>query len=508
MMRILTADEIRKAEKNAFQRYFTEYELMERAGMACAGEMIERYVNGRSCRRVVVVCGTGKNGGDGFVIARELKKSGCDILILLTEKEPEIEEPVKMFEQAKALGIPHRVFCADDDLAGFDLIVDCIFGIGFHSRPNALYEAVFNAVNASGAPVVSIDVPSGTNSTDGALEGAAVKAELTLAISTLKFAHVLPPSNACCGELKTVDIGIPEDCYSFLEHEISAITPTYVEALFPRRECNANKGNFGRLLSVCGSRSMTGAAVIAAKAAVRSGVGLLTCAFPESAYAALTAHLVDPLFLPLPENEEGMLSGACVTALVKAAEPCSAILIGCGIGRGKETAAVVSQLVHTARCPLIIDADGINALLGNIDILREAKYPAVLTPHPGEMARLIGRDVAEVQAHRIETARQFAETYGVIVVLKGANTVVASPKTVMVNTTGNPSMAKGGTGDMLAGMTASFIAQGMDLFEACAAAVFLHGRAGDICAGRLSQRGVTAMDMIDALPGLLSEIEK
>lgn len=503
-MRILSASEIRQVENNAFGEYFSEAELMKRAGEKCAEKIIHYYGKNIEGKKAGVVCGNGKNAGDGFVISKILKEYGADAFIVLADKKPEIEEPLMYFNQALEAGV--KAFEINDcSLNDCVLIVDCIFGIGFHGKARAPFDKVFEAVNSSGAAVVSVDVPSGVNSSDGSVEGNAVRADLTIAVSTLKYSHILPPANGFCGKTVTVNIGIPETCYG--KEYPETITKAYVKSVFPKRETNSHKGNFGKQLNICSSLSMTGAGVISAKAALRSGIGLLKCVFPKSCLSAMQSHLTEPLFCPVSENESKTISIGALNTLFEELKWADSVLIGCGLGLNDDTEVVVNQVLKEAKCPVVVDADGINALSQSIDILQDVSRRVVLTPHPLEMGRLIGKNASYVQNNRITVAKTFAKAYKVIVVLKGANTIVTDGEKVLVNTTGNPGMSMGGTGDMLAGMTASFIAQGINEFDAAAAAVYIHGLCGDICRRELSMRGMTVNDMIEILGALMSEFE-
>lgn len=499
-MLILTADEIRTVEANCFKYYSTEAELMLKAGTACADSIIEKYGNDLVNKSVSVFCGNGKNAGDGFVIARLLYSYGANAKIVLCDKIPEIAEPLKYYNEAVSSGVPIEQF--DFDSAKADYIVDCIFGIGFHGEARSPFDKIFEFVNCSSATVISVDTPSGTNATDGTACKNAVKADFTIAISTLKYCHVLPPSNALCGDIKTVDIGVPKACYSSAYAQ--TITQNKIKNIIPPLDFNANKGSNGHLLCLCGSYKMPGAAVICCKSAIRSGAGLVKLTIPKSAYPIVASHLVQPIFNPVEETN-GMYSASVLDEILNDLQWASAIVLGCGMGVNDDTKKVTEFVLKNSKVPIILDADGINCIIGCINILKDIKVPVVLTPHPGEMSRLVSKSVEEVQSNRIGIAKSFAKEYGVTVVLKGANTVVTDGETVFVNTNGNPAMAMGGTGDMLSGIISSFVAQGINVFDAAKAGVFIHGQSGDEAAKAISQRGITVFDMIDRLGALMSE---
>lgn len=501
-MRILSANQIREVEEKAFQKYFSEEELMYRAGEACFSKIMKTYGNEMENAKVAVVCGNGKNAGDGFVIAKMLFENNVNAFIALADRAPKLSEPKKFFDEAMSAGV--QVF--DFDQADFNVrfIVDCIFGIGFHGEVKAPFDEVFDTVNNSGATVIAIDTPSGTDATNGTVTKA-IKADLTIAISTLKYAHVLPPANEYCKKTVTVNIGIPEDCYD--EDYDETIVKSEVKRSFPITLHNANKGSLGHQLNICGSYKMPGAAVISAKGALRSGVGLLKCLFPKSIYPVMTTHLTQPVFAPLTENEEKTISMGALTSILGELTWADSVVIGCGIGVNDDTQVIVNQVIRECKKPLVIDADGINCLNFSIDILQDKNAPVILTPHPGEMARLTQKTVDEVQKNRISTAKKFAKKHNVILVLKGANTVVTDGKRVKINTTGNPGMAMGGTGDLLSGMLGAFLAQGMEPFDAACAGVYIHGLCGDITARELSKRSMTVDDMAELLGVLMSEFE-
>lgn len=501
-MKILTAKETKRAEEVSFEQYFSEAELMKRAGVKCAEKIIKYYGESIKGNKVLILCGNGKNAGDGFVIAKELFQFGANAEIVLCDKKPELAEPLAYFNEAVSSGV--KVIAFSECNMNGALIVDCIFGIGFHGKPNEPFYSVFNAINSSGSTVVSVDTPSGVNATDGSVTHA-VKADLTIAISTLKYCHILPPANEYCGKTVAVDIGIPDDCYN--SEYAHTITKAYVKSCFKKRNLNSNKGCFGKQLNICGNYFMPGAAVICAKAALKTGVGLLKCAFPKSIYGVMTSHLVQPVFAPMSENESKTLSMGALTHILDELKWADSVAVGCGIGNNDDTQVLLNQIIKETEVPVVLDADGINSIIQNIDVLKDSKGKLVLTPHPGEMARLIHEDVSYVQENRIDAAKAFAKEYGCVLVLKGANTVVTDGKCVFVNTTGNAGMAMGGTGDMLTGMIASFAAQGMDTLDAAVCSVYIHGLCGDITAKEISQRGMTVEDMLELLGALMIEFE-
>lgn len=502
-MRVLTSKQIKRVEEDAFKTDSTESGLMLNAGTACFNKICKIFAKSLESSRIAVFCGNGKNAGDGFVIADLLRKINVSADIILCDKEPSIAEPKMYYDNALKNNVKSYYF-TDIGHKSYDIIVDCIFGIGFHGEPREPFGKIFDYINSSTAKVVSIDTPSGTDSTDGSVANA-VKADYTIAISTLKYAHILPPSNSYCGKIYTVNIGISEEHYK--EKYANTITKADVKKAFSPRDFNSNKGSFGHELNICGSYLMPGASVICANAALKSGVGLLKCAFPKSIYPVMTSHLTQPIFKPLCENSAKTVSIGALGDIMEDLKWANSVLVGCGLGNNDDIQVVVDQVIKMSEAPIVLDADGINAIVPFIDILKDKKAPVVVTPHPGEMARMIGESVDYVCSHRLDVAKAFAKDNDVIVVLKGANTIVTNGEDVFFNITGNPGMAMGGTGDMLSGIIASFIAQGLTAFDAAKAGVYIHGRCGDICAEELSVRGMTVDDMLSVLSALMSEFE-
>ncbi len=516
-MKVLTTFQMRMAEAAANSNGTSYLRLMENAGAACAKAIRDKYkITEDTKKKVTVVCGKGNNGGDGFVIARKLYECGCSVIVILAGGTPRTEQSKEMFSRIEQMPINIITFDANkssalDALLNSDIIVEAVFGIGLEREVSDIYAELFRYINSSKGQIVSIDVPAGLNGDTGEILGEVICADFTIAVSSAKPCHVLLPGSKYCGEIKVVNIGITEEeeCISGEPFFIS-IDENLVKNRFPKRNMISNKGDYGHVLSVCGSKNMAGAAVLAATGAVRGGAGLVTAAFPECAYAAIASKITSPLLLPVDNNEAGTFSSDAIVKIKKAMNKASTILIGCGLGVNNDTASVLAEIIRSSQVPLVIDADGINIISHNINVLKVAKVPIILTPHPGEMSRLTGKTVEQIQADRIQTATDFAREYNVTVVLKGSNTVVATPyeRTVYVNTTGNPGMSKGGSGDLLAGIIAAFSASGMSAENAAVLAVYLHGLAGDIAAEKFSMTAMTPSDTANCLPFALSAVEK
>ncbi len=356
----------------------------------------------------------------------------------------------------------------------------------------------------------AIDVPSGVYCDSGYNDPGCFKADYTIAISALKPAHIIHPATDCCGDIIIANIGIPEESYNLVKDSLYTYNKTEVSHLFPERKETANKGSFGHLLVISGSRNMLGAPVLAAEAALRSGAGLVTVAFPEGGYIPLATKLTEALLMPLPENENGTLSSSAASKLIPIPDKFDGIVIGPGMGVNSDTEAVLKAVLENSKVPVIIDADGINIIAKNIDILKSAKCNIVLTPHPKEMSRLVGLPTEIIQSDRVSTARKLSEEKGVYLVLKGSNTVVTEPdsKRTYVNASGNNGLAKGGSGDVLAGLIGGFAVQDFSLINAVTAAVYIHGHTADIVAENLSKTGMLPSDVIRELPKTLGAFEK
>lgn len=507
-MKVYSCSQMRKIEENAFLSGMSYATMMENAGKACF-EKIKDTVD-LSSETITVLCGNGNNGGDGFVIARYLSEFNYKVNVILVLGAPKTETADIAFsklDKSVLRVIDFKDFNIDT-LKTCDIIIDCIFGIGFRGPLRGNVLEIARMLNSLDKTVVSVDIPSGLEGDTVNTVSEYIKADFTLAVACKKPVHVLKTTKNICGEVQVVDIGFNKDCYN-LEDDCAfeiADEDFVKDSLIPRKS-DSNKGTYGKLLCVCGSKNMQGAAVLCANAAVRCGTGLITCAFPEKAYGAIAAKLTEPLMLPLPDDENGFLAESAVSIICKKLETASAAVIGCGLGVTDGTEKVLRSVLKSAKCPIVIDADGLNILSENIDILKTVDVPLVLTPHPGEMARLLGRTIAEIQSDRISACKELSQRTNAVVLLKGSNTVIAFKDKVYINPTGNAGMAKGGCGDVLSGMIGSFLAQGVNPLHAAVCGAYLHGLCGDEVAKKYSQTGMTPSMMIDYLPQLFSNFE-
>jgi len=504
-MKITTADEMRAIDRASTERFgVPSLTLMESAGSAVAQFILSRY---RGVAHIAVICGKGNNGGDGFVVARKLHQSGCAVEVVLLASPDELKgDAAAMFERLPVRPVviqsaPEFQAEATRSLGISGLVVDALLGTGFKPPVKGLYADAIAAMNASGKPVVAIDVPSGADSdamTPQSGEGI-VRSDAIVTFTAPRPAHVY--GELTHGPVLVAPIGSPDEAIqSNLKLEVA--TPRDFAAFLAPRPCDSNKGMYGHALIVGGSLGKSGAAAMAGMAALRAGVGLATVATAKSALLNVSGFAAELMTEPLPETDSGGISATAIGLVEKLASTMTVVALGPGIGRSPETVEFVRSVVAALKCPLVIDADGLNAFDGKTDLLDGSARSLVLTPHPGEMSRLAGISTKAVQADRLNVARTFAREHKLVLVLKGSLTVIALPDgTAWVNPTGNPGMATGGTGDILTGMTAGILAQmPIDSARAAVAAVYLHGLAGDVAVETMGEHSLTATDLLKGLP--------
>jgi len=505
---VFTAEQMRRLDRHAIAALgISGATLMENAGRGAADALLaalpERGLRPRGLR-VAIICGKGGNGGDGFVVARRLKRAGARPDVYLTAPPDEIAgDAAVKFREMRRAGIAARVVAdagaVAPALARADVVVDALLGTGARGAPSPLAAGLITAINASGRPAVALDIPSGLPADGEPPAGPVVRAWLTTTFAGLKLGLVIGPGVDLAGRVVVVDIGIPpaemlRDVTTFLLERAD------VAPLFPPRPRESHKGSYGHLLVVAGSVGKTGAAALCAQAAMRAGTGLVTVATAASAQPVVASLIVEAMSEPLPETEARTVALKAREAITELAAARDAVAIGPGLGLDHETWRLTRELVRELPRPMAVDADALTALVDHLDDLRGAAAARYLTPHPGEMARMRGVSIADVQRDRIGTARAFAVEHGVHVCLKGSRSVVASPDgRVLINPTGNPGMASGGTGDVLTGVLGGFLARGLPAEHVLGAAVYLHGLAGDVAAERVGEEALIARDVIDAL---------
>ncbi len=515
-MRLLNSEEMKRVEQYTAQFGLSYQRMMENAGAACARN-IRNIIEGEKtpCRNVVVVCGKGNNGGDGFVVARKMAENGYNVCVVLAAGYPNSQEATYMYKLVIDLSIPTVWYDADrlkavQTIRNADVIVDAIYGFSFYGALDDEMKGLIAEMNGGKGIKFALDLPSGVYCDSGFNDPDCFVADYTVAISSLKPAHIVHPASDNCGDIIIANIGIPEESYSFVKDSLYTYNKTEVKNLFPKRAVTANKGCFGHVLCICGSRTMVGASILAVSAALRSGAGLVTTAFPESIYAPVANKLTQALLMPLPENEKGTFSKKALDELLPVLDKYDAIVIGCGIGVNEDTTELVKGIIQNAKVPVIADADAINIIAKDLSILKKASSRVVLTPHPKEMSRLVGTPVEIIQADRVNCARSFAATNDAYIVLKGSNTVVACPDSpkAYVNASGNSGLSKGGSGDVLAGLIGGFVVQDFDFVNAVCSAVYVHGYTGDAVAEKYSKSGMLPEDVVSELRYTLRDFEK
>jgi NAD(P)H-hydrate epimerase len=514
-MRVLNAAQMREADRRTIEEIgLPSLVLMENAGRQVVSAM-EATFEDLASQRVAVISGRGNNGGDGFVVARTLQQRGVDVAVFLLGRVVDVRGDAKVnLDILGQLGLT-VVEIGDEqewelhvsEISTCGIIVDAIFGTGFKPPAAGMLETVIADVNGSGIPVVSIDLPTGLSADTHEVSGESIDATLTVTLAAPKPPLVLPPAETRVGDLVIADIGIPGHVVDMLDGpQTHMLTRTDVRALIQPRPADSHKGDFGRILIVAGSRGKTGAAHLAAAAALRSGAGLVTVATPASSQPVVAAMAPEYMTDALPETPDGFLDAAALDRVLDAAA--DVIAVGPGLGRARGVDEFVQGLLERTGVPLVLDADALNAFAADADRLQGRDgLDVIITPHPGEMARLLGVAVNDVQADRVEAARTFAATHRLWVVLKGYRTVIASPEgAVFLNLTGNPGLATGGTGDVLTGMLAAWFAQLLDAEAACKVAVYLHGSAGDLAEADEGEIAMTAMDLVGHLGDAVLEL--
>ncbi len=513
-MKLATAAEMREIDRRAIEEFgIPGLVLMENAGGAVARAAERLWRERGSEGTLLVLCGPGNNGGDGLVVARHLHNRGLPVRVLLFAAADSLRgDAATNYRLAQAFGVAlaerPRPQALAGHLAAAGLIVDALLGTGLTGPVRGEIAQVVERVNRSPVPVVAVDIPSGVNSETGAILGVAVRADLTITFGLPKVGLYCYPGRTCCGEIEVADISLPRSLLGDPALRTELVTPKLAAAGLPVRFPDMHKANAGRLLIIAGSPGMTGAAALAANAAVRAGAGLVYLAIPEGLNAVLEQKCTEPITLPQAQTAEGALSVQAAEPLLAQAAGCDAVVLGPGLGRHPETAALVQRLVTQAKQPLVVDADALNALSSRAELLAARRAPTVITPHPGELSRLLGVSVEAIQSDRVGAARRAASDLHCTAILKGAGTVCATwDGQAYLNPTGNHGLASGGTGDVLAGMLGAFLAGGSDPLDAAISAVYYHGRAADLYDEELAARSLAAGDLLDYLPRALREAE-
>ena len=511
-MKIVTADEMRDIDRRTIEDYgIPGLVLMERAGLAVASKVRELFPS----KKVMVLCGGGNNGGDGLVAARDLFNWGFKVsVIMATKKEALSSDCAIQYQIVKKMGIPAEF---RNTLSGKDIhssvVIDAVFGTGLARPVKGDIAKLFSFLNSADAPVVAVDMPSGISSDTGEILGQGVMADCTVTFGLPKKGHYLYPGAEYTGKLFIEDIGFPRCLVESVSIKASLIDGETASALIPVRPANSFKGDYGHVLVIAGSRGKTGAALMCGHAALRSGSGLVTLGVPESLVESFQCRVTEEMILPLPDDGNGMMSLKALDSILEfAAEKIDVIAIGPGIGVSSATKKIMTELVLRSAIPMVVDADGLNSISASAkhahivkDLFQHAKSPIILTPHPGEMARLVHKPKV---TDRLGIPVSFAGDSGIYLVLKGVPTIIAVPEgNLCINTTGNPGMATAGAGDVLTGIIASLLGQGLNPADASALGVFIHGMAGDKAAAKAGEYSVVASDLINALPDAFMELQ-
>jgi len=512
---VLNAEQMRAADRRAIETLgIPGSVLMQNAGGAVARALQARFPDPR---RVVILCGKGNNGGDGFVVASVLRERQPKVFLLARRGQLQGDAATQAAAYERTGGAILEL--ADEDawrqakpLQDCDLVVDALLGTGLKQAPSGVLATAIAAMRekrrASGFAVVAVDLPSGLSSDCGAQQWPAVEADLTVTFAAPKWGHVLPPGCDAIGDLLVADIGIPEETLREGGPLLHLLEASDAASAFPARAPGAHKGDFGHVLVLAGSLGKTGAAVLAGTAALRAGAGLVTVATPAAALALVAASRPELMTEPLPTRAE-TLSPESLPRALELAEARDAVVLGPGLGQGREIQEFVSEFVARCTRPIVIDADGLNALAA-VSLRGLPRAAAtLLTPHPGEMGRLLGLSTKDVQARRVDSARRLAEATRSVVILKGQRSLVAAPGgQSAVNPTGNPGMATGGTGDVLSGIAGALLARHGDAWLAGCASVYVHGRAGDLAARERGQDALIAGDLNEALGAAILSVQR
>ncbi|MDX9871327.1 MAG: NAD(P)H-hydrate dehydratase [Clostridia bacterium] len=516
-MRLITGSEMRKLEKWAIQEYgVPSLLLMENAGGAVVRKA-EKILGELSGRQIIVLAGKGNNGGDALVAARRLAEMSAEVrLFLLFPPEAFSPDALENWHLVEKQGLKWHILNDENSFYLFklrlnqcDLVIDGIFGTGFRGKPEQKICRVIHAVNESKPSVLAIDTPSGLEADTGRIEDCCIRADDTVTFTWIKRGLVVFPGKEYAGRLEVAGISLPREAIAELKREEYYVNFDFVRGILPPLNWQGHKNSFGHVLVIAGSAGMTGAAHFASKAAFRAGAGMVTACLPYSLAASFDAVFPEVITRGVAETDQQSIDAEAWPVIRQQLKNRQAIVFGPGLSATESVRAILEKLVEEAEAPLVIDADGLNVLALNPEILQNAKAPVILTPHPGEMARLLGISTEDVQQDRVSAAVLAAESLQAIVVLKGAATVTALPEgTAYINSTGCPALATAGTGDILAGLISGFIAQGVSPAQAAYLGVYVHGLAGDLAAAKLGMRGVMATDVLEMLPYALRSIEE
>ena len=500
-MKLYSADEMSRADNGAQELGVSGTVLMERAGAAMAQVLLESYAP----LRALVVCGGGNNGGDGFVIARELHRAGVEVSVVATKDEYQ-GDPKTNLEVLQNLGVEiHGPELLDERLDGTDLVVDALLGTGFSGEVREKEAALIRQLNDAGVTTIAVDVPSGVDGSTGEVQGDAIQADLTVCAHAAKIGCVISPGREHAGEVAVVDIGIPPEADA--EPTVTWTDAGSLRGLVPRTAEPAHKYSAGALLVVAGTYQVTGAPVMVVEGAQRTGCGIISLATAQSAAAAVDLQLTEALVYGVPEDDAGQMNSGALDQILEQAQRATALVVGPGMGTGEESRKLIEGILREVEAPILLDADAISNLSGS-DALSRRTGPTIVTPHPGELSRLMETGTKDISARRLHSAREAAQKHGCCVLLKGSDTIVAEDERVAVNSTGNVALATAGTGDVLSGVIGALLSRGMDAYDAARAGAWVHGRASELWIEEtgLPSESFIATDLLPYLPRAVSEV--
>lgn len=515
-MKVVTTSEMKKLDKVAIETYgIPGIVLMENAGRGAA-DIILRHFGDVQKKKVGIFVGKGNNGGDGLVIGRYLHQRGVPVKIYLLTQKDQISGDAKVnLDIVSRMKVPMSEIPGKKTLSQYkgeidhlSLVVDSIFGTGLKSEVKGIFRDIIGYINDLEVPIVAVDTPSGLDCDNGRPNGICVKADLTITFGLPKLGQLIHPGLDFVGGLEVIDIGIPNKAVSRADIKTNLITKNIVSSLIKDRIPDTHKGTYGHLLVIAGSVGKTGAAALTSLGALRVGAGLVTLGIPEGLNSTMEAKLTEIMTEPLPQTNKHTFSLGAFERICQLVPKKRALAIGPGISTHPETIKLVLKLIEELTIPLVVDADGISALTGHLNILDQAKEKVILTPHPGEMAKVLEISTSEVQKDRVGITRKVARRHRVYVVLKGARTIVGDPEgNIYINPTGNPGMATGGVGDVLTGMIGGLLVQGYNALDSCLLAVYIHGLVGDLIAQERGEMGIVAMDFVERLPETIKNIK-
>lgn len=509
-MKACTAAQMRAVDKAAFERGCVPgIVLMENAALSCIDELFKDFPDIKK-KRIAVFCGKGNNGGDGLCIARHLFNRGVYVSVFLAGSDDYTQDAGINYDILSRM--PVEITLLDDSamleyiIPSFDIVIDAIYGTGIHGIVRSPGYEIIEAINKYAAYVMSVDIPSGINADTGEVCGVCIKADKTVTFGAYKLGMLLYPGADFTGEIVVKGISIPQYIIDESPSKIYVSDKLFAKKAFPKRVNNSQKGDYGKVFIIAGSKGMTGAAYLSSLAALNTGSGLITLGIPESLNPVLESKTTEVMTYPLADNN-GRLSRECIPAVLEQVKKSDAVLIGPGLGQGDDIYYILKAVLENSFSTVIIDADGINVLSKHIDILSAAKCNIILTPHCMEMSRLTGIGIDEIEKNRIGICSDFADRYGVTLILKGHHTLVTAPdQTQYINITGNSGLATGGSGDVLAGIILSLTGRGMSEEKAAALGVYLHGAAGDIAAEKYGENSMTPTNVVECISSAVTQI--